>query len=371
MVQPINHRGVTTSTTLQDMSSKASGPRADYYATTLVSASHTKLKDYAFKAWNFFTDTLSYCFETTLWLVTCGMSTPNRKEIAEEIIENPEEMAKEFAAKPKERIAELITACIVDPAAVQKLRDDNPDKVGEFIRAFKKELAADNQSFAAGMTPADRTYLQAQLIVFIDGQYSKMLDTLESIRPTVLTIVGEKKEGEKKEVTALRELFADYLPKVLAFGKKDPTKLKSVFQEFVKVFTKKGNFDVTVLKQIPELNDEAGIKNLLRCLDDKSFCLRALSQPHVLGLPDASKLDLIKACCSTFLRQLSPKQVPVMKKLVSDDYVLVNGVLDELRGVLSSRSERVQMSDNYAQAWTLIQQLNTDLANPPPPIAKA
>lgn len=363
MVQPITPSGAKACGSAEFRVSPSASP-ISHISSTLASGKQSKLKETFLKVWHFVTDFFYQVIETILYVISCGMSAPNRLEIVEEIIDDPERMGGKFAEKPKEMLSELLAACLIDPNAIKGLRDTNPDKVGEFIRVFKQKLPADKQSYVAGITSSDKTYLRQQLFSFLEGEQDLFIQTLEAVSPRVLAILGDQKENEKKEVTALRSLFKDYLPKVMNL-RNEPTKLSVLHKEVLKAITT-GKFNRNALAHISEINDKADIDNLVMCLNKNLYWLTALNYPQILGFPqDSAKLDFHKAFLSALIRNLTPHHIETMAESIAPEYSLLHGVLGELRRIVKSRSERNQMADQHQEAQKLIEQLNQDLLNPP------
>lgn len=232
--------------------------------TTLVSAtSPDKATTFFTKAWNYCKSTALRFFEWVKGLFGFCSTEPSKLDIIEQMINDPKEKAKEFAANFNENCNALVQAAYADPKGIRELITDNKKAFKEFCKQLVKELDKKDLSAKLGETkavilkaiesiqgPLDLTCFVPHM-VFLKQSISVVATVLLNFFKEVklkLATSRDSKEDAKKGLAALNDLFGSYFPALANEMIRNPGR----FTDFPEAFLNKSK------------TDQAGIIELLK-----------------------------------------------------------------------------------------------------------
>jgi len=305
-----------------------------------------------------------------------------RTRLIEDIIADPSEQAKLFAKDPVEAGAEIALGALLDPKGVKELRDENKGKVGEFVKAAKKEGKTNDdlktlfdgksngilQALWAAISPIAHSGHDVfkDLAKWVGENPSILAPGLESLSKKILASIGEDdKERDTDEVKALRLIFRDYIPQVANELKEN----SEASEKFCKqLYSLKGIDQSKIIEALASLSTRVSPKEneaLNSILKDEALTLQKLSDPKTLGseYKDLKPMDVRMVFYQGVLKELDPDLIGQIIEKIGKKYPLMTTLLGNIQDLGKSGLKKI--AANLPKGIEVLKQLREDFKNPP------
>lgn len=339
-----------------------------------------KAKSTFWKGWEKMQDLFHTLVDWVKWVFS---GCPGeRSKFIEEIIADPEGQSKIFAKDPVESGAEIALGALLDPKGVKELRDKNKGKVGEFVKAVKKEgknnddlkFLFDGQSNGilqalwAAINPFAHSGhdVYKDLAAWVGENPSILAPGLEGLAKKVLANIGEEdKEKDTEEVKALRLIFKDYIPQVAKELKENPEGLEAFFK---KIYSLKGLDLPKIIEALATLGTRVSPKEneaLNLILKDQALTLQKLSDPKTLGsdYKALNPIDVRMVFYKEVIKALDPDLIKQVIEKIGKKYPLMTTLLGNIQDLGKSGLKKV--AANLPKGIEVLKQLREDYKNPP------
>ncbi len=339
-----------------------------------------KAKSFFWKGWARVKDLFHTVVDWVKW-VFAGCPG-ERTKLIEEIIADPSEQAKLFVKDPVEGGAEIALCALLDPEGVKELRDENKGKIGEFVKAVKKE-GKKNEELNSLFDGKSNGILQAlwaainpiahsghdvykDLVRWVGENPSIIVPGLEGLSNKVLESIGEEdKQTDSEEVLALRLIFKDYLPEVVKELNENRDGLEKFFE---KLYSLRSINPAKIIEAAKTLNtrvspkEEAALKLILQ---NDALTLRKLSDPKILGpeYKNLNPIDVQMVFYKEAIKGLDPDLIGEIIEKIGKKYPLMTALLKNIQDLGKKGLKKV--AANLPKGIALLKQLREDYKNPP------